>query len=364
MPDANANEGVLPVVNNLRWQAILNRDKAYDRKFVFGVKTTNIFCRSSCPSRVAKRCNVLFFQNCAEATSAGFRPCRRCRPDDIATDDRKAKCIRNACRDIANSGESLSLKALAGKSGLSPSHFHRVFKAATGLTPKKYGEACRAGRFREVVTQKSTTVTQAIYGSGFNSNSRFYESSDKIIGMTATSFKCGGKDTEIFFATGECSLGRILVGTTMHGICAMLFADTDGELEADLRSRFSNARITGGNGKLKEALCKIISSVEHPRLRLDMPLDLKGTNFQNRVWNALQTVPVGKTATYADIARSLISQRPARRWRKPVVHIMSQSRCRATELPRPANQFLDIGGVLTEKDVFSKGKNRHDVTRF
>ena len=288
-----------------RWQSVLRRDASADGRFVYAVKTTGVYCRPSCPSRTAKAKNVSFYATSAEADAAGYRACRRCTPDAASLAERNAAVVAQACRLIEAAEELRSLDDLAAAVGMSPFYFHRQFKAITGLTPKAYGIAHRARRVRAELSDAKTSVTQAIYGAGFNSNSRFYEKSDEVLGMTPTAYKRGGQDADIRFAIGECSLGAILVARSGKGVCAILLGDDPQHLAHELQDRFPNANLIGGDPDFEELVAKVVGYVEAPRLGLDLPLDMRGTAFQERVWQALRGIPAGETVSYAEIARRI-----------------------------------------------------------
>src|SRR5688572_28265545 len=210
--------------DRLRWRAIRSRDAAADGKFYYAVKTTGVYCRPACPSRLPRRENVSFHGSCASAERAGFRPCKRCRPNGTSRTQQLAAVVTQACRTIESSQRMPRLADLAAVAGFSPFHFHRLFKSQTGLTPRGYAAAQRASRVRRELAAKAT-VTAAIYGAGFQSSSRFYENSRGALGMTPTSFQSGGNRAIIRFAIGECWLGTILVAATEIGVCAILLGD-------------------------------------------------------------------------------------------------------------------------------------------
>ena len=287
-----------------RWPALLARDRSSDGKFYYSVATTGVYCRPSCGARLPKPQNVGFHASAADAEAAGFRPCRRCRPDGPPAAATNAAMIARMCRMIEQAEEPPSLGELAAAAGLSPHHFHRLFKSVTGLTPRQYTEAQRAGRLRDELV-RSGTVTEAIYAAGFNSSSRFYEKSDQLLGMNASDYRAGGANAEIMFAVGECSLGAILVAASGKGVCAILMGEEPGRLVKDLENRFPNARLIGGDGAFEALVAQVVGMVEAPRLGWDLPLDVRGTAFQQRVWQALREIPVGKTASYRDIALAI-----------------------------------------------------------
>ena len=284
-----------------RWEAVRRRDRAADGTFYYSVRTTGVYCRPSCAARLARRENVGFHATCAEAERAGFRPCKRCRPNESALADRQASIVAKACRLIEAADEMPGLDALAESAGMSRFHFHRVFKAVAGVTPKAYADAHRARRVREELTQ-SGTVTEAIYGAGFNSSGRFYAAASDLLGMTPTAFRAGGSRAAIRFAVGECSLGSILVAATDRGVCAIRFGDDPDALVRDLQDRFPKAQLIGGDEAFEQLVAKVVGFVEAPAQGLDLPLDVRGTAFQQRVWQALREIPVGSTASYAEIA--------------------------------------------------------------
>ncbi len=288
-----------------RWAAVVRRDKAADGSFVYAVRTTGVYCRPSCPSRLARPENVELFAERAAALRAGYRPCLRCRPDDAALATRHAALVAEACRFIEAAEEMPGLEALAEQAGLSASHFHRLFKATTGLTPKAYAQAHRAERVRRELREPGNSVTSAIYGAGFNSNGRFYESVGEVLGMTPTAWRSGGERAEIVFAVGECSLGAILVARSERGLCAILLGEDPDALVRDLQDRFPKADLMGGDAAFDALVSQVVGFVEAPGLGLDLPLDVRGTAFQQRVWQALRQVPAGTTVSYADIAERI-----------------------------------------------------------
>lgn len=284
-----------------RWAAVRSRDRTADGTFFYSVRTTGIYCRPSCAARLANPANVRFHPTAAAAEQAGFRACRRCRPGQPPRHERQAATVARACRLIEDADGMPLLADLARSAGLSPFHFHRVFKAATGLTPRGYAAARRAARVRDALGSRGT-VTEAIYDAGFNSGSRFYEKAAGMLGMTPSAWKAGGADTELRFAVGECSLGSILVASSARGVCAVLLGDDPDTLVRDLQDRFPNAGLAGGDPAFEATVAQVVGLVEAPRLGHDLPLDVRGTAFQQRVWQALRDIPPGATASYAAIA--------------------------------------------------------------
>ncbi len=287
-----------------RWLSVVGRNKEADGQFFYSVKTTGVYCRPSCAARLARPENVRFYTSTEAAEKAGFRACKRCKPSGLSLTEANAAKIEKVCRLIERSEETPSLEKLAKHAGMSTFHLHRTFKAITGLTPSDYGAAHRTKRVRETLG-KSQSVTDAIYDAGFNSNSRFYESANEALGMTPTSFRAGGANTVIHFAIAECSLGSILVATSERGVCAVLMGDDPLLLVRDLQDQFPRADLVGDETGYEDMVAKVIGLIERPAVGLDLPLDIRGTAFQQRVWKALQQIPVGTTASYTDVARSI-----------------------------------------------------------
>jgi len=298
-------------VSDPRWTAVVARDPEADGKFFYSVETTGVYCRPSCAARTARPENVGFHPNAADAERAGFQPCKRCKPNQPPLAEQHAARVAGLCRLIENAERVPSLEELANHAGLSAYHLHRVFKAVTGLTPKAYATAHRAKRVRAELARHGT-VTEAIYGAGYNSNGRFYEKSNQVLGMTPTNYRAGGADTEIRFAIGECSLGSILVARSERGVCAIFLGDDPDTLARDLQDRFPRADLIGGDPGFERLVAKVVGFVEAPRLGLDLPLDIRGTAFQQRVWQALQGIPAGETVSYADIANRIGAPRSVR----------------------------------------------------
>jgi AraC family transcriptional regulator of adaptative response/methylated-DNA-[protein]-cysteine methyltransferase len=297
--------------DDARWTAVTRRDATADDVFYYSVATTGVYCRPSCPARLALRRNVAFHASPTAAERAGFRACKRCRPTEPPRAERDAQVIAEACRRIDATDEMLALDTLAAAAGLSRFHFHRMFKAVTGVTPKTYAAARRAARMREELVH-STTVTEAIYGAGFTSSGRFYAGASQTLGMTPTTFRAGGTGVSIRFALGECSLGSILVAASPIGVCAILLGDDPEALARELEDRFPRAELAGGDPEFEAWVGQVVGLVESPRIGLDLPLDIRGTAFQQRVWRALREIPVGTTASYADIAARIGARKAAR----------------------------------------------------
>jgi len=304
MRTAGNSEKVVPLDNDACWSAVERRDRAADGTFVYSVRTTGVYCRPSCAARLPRRNNVAFYKTCADAESAGFRPCKRCRPNAAALADVHADAVARACRLIEEAEEAPSLDRLARSAGMSRFHFHRVFKAVTGVTPKAYVAAHRGKRVREELSA-GESVTQAIYGAGFNSNGRFYAAAPGLLGMTPTQFRGGGSGNVIRFAVGECSLGAILVAATTKGVCAIEFGDDPEGLVRALQDRFPKAQFVGRDKTFERLVAEVVGFVEAPARGLDLPLDIRGTAFQQRVWEAIRDIPAGSTASYRDVAKRI-----------------------------------------------------------
>jgi AraC family transcriptional regulator, regulatory protein of adaptative response / methylated-DNA-[protein]-cysteine methyltransferase len=285
-----------------RWAALVAREREADGSFYYSVRTTGVYCRPSCSSRLPNPKNVRFHQTSVDAEHAGFRPCKRCKPDRPPLEQPHLATVAEICRVIEAAEEMPSLAALSTRAGLSPYHFHRVFKSVTGVTPKAYAAARRANRVRDELKRGSKTVTEAVYDAGFNSSGRFYAAAGELLGMTATAYRAGGVRTEIRFAVGECSLGSILVARSARGICAILLGDNPDALVRDLQDRFPRAELVGGDPAFERTVATVIGFVESPRSGLDLPLHVRGTAFEQRVWQALRRIPVGSTASYTEIA--------------------------------------------------------------
>lgn len=284
-----------------RWAAVQQRDAGADGEFWYSVRSTGVYCRPSCGARPALRKNVAFHDSRAEAEQAGFRPCLRCKPDQPPLAERQAAMVAQACRLIDETEEAPDLDSLATAVGVSRFHFHRTFKSVTGITPKAYANAARARRMQDGLAAQSS-VTAAIYAAGFNSSGRFYAQSPAVLGMTPSAFRSGGTGAQIRFAIAECSLGPILVASTAQGICAILIDDDPDFLVKDLQDRFPKAELIGAEPAYEQVVSRVVGMVEQPSLGLDLPLDVRGTAFQQRVWQVLRAIPCGHRVTYAELA--------------------------------------------------------------
>ncbi|MBT9583991.1 bifunctional DNA-binding transcriptional regulator/O6-methylguanine-DNA methyltransferase Ada [bacterium] len=287
--------------NDPRWQAVVNRQ---DEPFFYSVETTKVYCRPGCGSRLPRPENVNFYDSAHQAEQAGFRACKRCQPDQPSLAERQAALMVAACRRIEASDELPDSGELARQAGLSRSHFQRLFHAVIGMTPKAYAAAHRWHRVREHLT-RGATVTQAIYESGYNSGGRFYESSERTLGMTPGQFRDGGANAVLRFAVGQCSLGAILVACSERGVCSILLGDDAQRLTEDLQDRFPRAQLIGADGGFEAMVAQVVGFVEAPALGLQLPLDMRGTVFQKRVWQALCSIPAGTTVSYTQLAQKI-----------------------------------------------------------
>jgi len=294
-----------------RWAAVVARDPRADGQFVYAVKTTGVYCRPSSLARLPKPQNVEFFDTAEAAEAAGYRPSKRASRDQSEIAAQHAATVAAACRQIEAAENLPPLNELAQAAGLSSFHFHRVFKAATGLTPKGYAAAHRSRRVRQHLADGSS-VTEALYDAGFNSNSRFYEAADQLLGMKPGDFRAAGQNNDIRFAVGQCSLGAILVAQSARGICAILLGDDPHQLVCDLQDQFRRANLIGADAEFEQLIAHVVGFIEAPAIGLDLPLDVRGTAFQERVWQALCEIPVGSTASYADIAQRIGSPKAVR----------------------------------------------------
>lgn len=301
---AKNSQRAAATVDDLRWATLIARDPEADGTFFYSVATTGVYCRPSCAARRARPEHVRFHATAADAERAGFRPCKRCKPDQPSLLEQQAAKVTEACRLIEGAETAPNLEELANRVGISAYHFHRVFKTITGLTPREYAAAHRAKKLRREL-DRGGTVTEAVFEAGYNSNGRFYEKSNEMLGMTPTNYRAGGANTEIRFAIGECSLGSILVAQSERGICAIIMGDDPDQLARELQDRFPRAELLGDDIEFERRLAQVVGFVEKPSIGLNLPLDVRGTAFQQRVWRALREIPAGETATYTAIANRI-----------------------------------------------------------
>jgi len=294
-----------------RWEAVVQRSPRADGFFVYGVSTTGIYCRPVCPSRLPKRKNVVFLETWQAAEEAGFRPCKRCKPQSPGEADESVKAIVRACQIIEEAEQLPTLQQLADAVGLSQYHFHRLFKSVVGVTPKQYGAEKRLDRVRSQL-QQGSTVTEAIYNAGFESSSRFYETATSALGMKPKEYRSGGQGISIHFAIAQSYLGQVLIAATRQGICRIDFGDIPEILRARLKSSFPRAELQASEPEFHKIVTQVLGFLEKPAQGLDLPLDIQGTAFQRRVWTALQDIPPGTTASYGEVAARIGNPRAAR----------------------------------------------------
>ena len=284
-----------------RWLALQNRDPLADGHFVYSVATTGIYCRPACPSKLALRANIAFHHSCADAENAGFRPCKRCQPNGPSQTERHTAAIAKACRLIESAESPPSLDELATAVEMSRYHFHRIFKTITGVTPGKYAAARRSENVRETL-RKNSSVTDAIYDAGFQSSSRFYQDSTETLGMLPTEYQSAGKGVVIHHSIVPCTLGLVLIAGTARGICRVSFGYDRESLEREVREVFSKATFEKPDKAFTTWAKNLVAHLKRPSEKLDLPLDIRCTAFQQRVWQALREIPSGETASYAEIA--------------------------------------------------------------
>ena len=294
-----------PASDDDLWQVVEDRNGTFDGDFVYAVRSTGIFCRPSCPSRRPQRRQVRFFPLPELAAQAGFRACKRCRPEDAEPRNPSVDIARRVCRLLAEEGEGLpTLKDLGLAVGVSPYHLQRVFKRIVGITPRQYAEALRLGRIKEEL-RNGEPVAQALYGAGYGSPSRLYEKAPGQFGMTPASYAKGGRGARIAYALGDSSLGRVLVAATDKGICAVSLGDRDRQLTDELHRDFPAAEIIKEDGALSEWVEAVLRLLNGEEPHVDLPLDVQATAFQRQVWQRLQAIPFGQTRSYGDIATDL-----------------------------------------------------------
>ena len=288
-----------------RWQAVVTNDVSADGDFFYGVRTTGIYCRPSCRSRTPRQKNVVFFTERAAAEAAGFRACKRCRPDRPLDMRRTDARVVRACRWIAARQEMPQLREIAAEVGLNSFYFQRLFKRETGLTPMQYANVQRQARLR-VHLSAGEGVTESALAAGYGSGEHLHAQADAALGMTPSAYRDGAPGSVIRFALGECTLGCVLVAGSERGICAISLGDTPEELLAELKRRFDRAQLVGDDTQFAAHVARVVGFVTDPRQGLgDLPLDIRGTVFQQRVWQALRRIPVGTTASYAQIAADI-----------------------------------------------------------
>jgi AraC family transcriptional regulator of adaptative response/methylated-DNA-[protein]-cysteine methyltransferase len=296
---------MLPEQQNVFWEAVLSKDRAFDGQFVFAVSSTGIYCRPSCPSRRPKRENVSFFPLPAAAANAGFRACLRCRPDDAPAMDPQLAMVQEVCQLIESSdGEPITLELLSEQVGVSAFHLQRTFKSIMGMSPSEYAETRRINKFKQRV-QAGEKITDAIYDAGFGSSSRLYQLASSQLGMTPATYGKGGRGAVIRYAIGDSPLGRLLIAATDKGVCSVRLGDSDDELTTELGREFFAAEIFLDETRLRPALAAVVDHLNDKTPRIDLPLDIRATAFQRQVWQELQNIPAGKTYSYSEVARGI-----------------------------------------------------------
>jgi AraC family transcriptional regulator of adaptative response/methylated-DNA-[protein]-cysteine methyltransferase len=287
-----------------RWNAVLARDTRSDGTFVYAVTSTGVYCKPSCASRRPRRDRVVFFESVDDAVRAGYRACKRCRPNDVAVADPWIEKVRRACVYLANVDGHLSLARLAARIGGSPYHLQRSFKRIVGVTPREYADACRLRKMQRRL-RDGASVTTAMFDAGYVSSSRFYEHAASKLAMKPQAYRRGGAGADIAYAIDDSPLGRLLVAATAKGICAVFMGDSDVKLERALHEEFPAARLVSGHRGLKRWTREIVRHLQGRLPRLDLPLDIRATAFQWQVWNALSRIPYGETRTYKEVAASI-----------------------------------------------------------
>ena len=298
-------------VRDPRWNAVRTRSVAAEGTFVFAVRTTGVFCRPSCPARQPRPENVEFYATPGLAVRAGYRACKRCTPDREAPSQRQAQLVAKLCRRIERAERVPTLRELGEAAGLSPFHLQRLFRAVTGVTPRAFAAAHRAERSRRELG-RGASVTKAIYAAGYSSAGQFYAEADARLGMRPKRYRARGAGEVIRFAVGESSLGVVLVAATDRGLCAVLLGDSAQSLERDLRRQFARAQCEPAARAYAKTVAAVVARIEEPAASLDLPVDIRGTAFQQRVWQALQDIPAGQTISYAELARRVGSANGSR----------------------------------------------------
>jgi AraC family transcriptional regulator of adaptative response/methylated-DNA-[protein]-cysteine methyltransferase len=296
-----------------RWEAVRSRDRRANGYFHFAVETTGVYCLPSCGARQPRRENVRFYDTAEAAEHAGYRACKRCKPGSPPLADRHSAIAAAACRQIDEAEEEPNLEMLSDTAGMSPSYFNRTFKKVVGVTPKQYAMARRSESVRRELAA-GESVTGAIYAAGYGASSRFYESARSRLGMKPSDYRAGGLGASIRYATGRSWLGPVIVAATEKGICGILFADDEDALLSNLEARFPEATLEAAEpgSDFERWFIRTLASIEKPELGFELPLDVKGTAFQERVWRALREIPFGETASYAEVAAAIGSPKSAR----------------------------------------------------
>ena len=298
--------------NEARWQAVLEKNSAFDGQFVYAVSSTGIYCRPSCASRRPRRDRVSFFELPALAEQSGFRACLRCKPNAVKGRDPQMEMAQTVCRIIEqNEGEAITLSELSKRVGVSSFHLQRTFKSVMGITPKDYAAAQRVNKFKREV-RSGEGITNAMYDAGFGSSSRLYESAASQLGMTPATYGKGGRGVVINYAVAETSFGHLLVAATGKGVCSVMLGDSEDVLKEDLSHEFPAAEIHDEAESLTEALTVLVEHLENKRPRIDLPLDIRATAFQRQVWEQLRAIPFGETYSYSEVAKAIGQEKAVR----------------------------------------------------
>jgi AraC family transcriptional regulator of adaptative response/methylated-DNA-[protein]-cysteine methyltransferase len=321
-----------------RWQAVLDRNPKADGQFVFAVQTTGIYCRPSCRARHALRQNVHFYADANAAQAAGFRACKRCQPDKADPQQQRIDNVAKACR-LLEQERTLTLDELAREVAVSPYHFHRLFKSVTGMTPRAWQQAWRARKLRETLTT-SESITDAVLAAGFPASSNYYRQADNALGMTAKQYRRGGDDQRVRYTLHSCALGRCLVAASSRGICAVLPGDNDEVLIGELQQIFPHAQREEADEVFSLHVMQVIALLDGQRTTIQLPLDIRGTAFQQQVWQALRDIPAGETRSYQQVAESI---------NKPKAVRAVASACAANKLALiiPCHRVVKQSGALS-----------------
>jgi AraC family transcriptional regulator of adaptative response/methylated-DNA-[protein]-cysteine methyltransferase len=287
-----------------RWLAVKRKDPTADGCFVYAVSTTGVYCRPNCAAKLAKRAHVLFFQSAKDAEHAGFRACKRCRPNSQSPRQQEAARMAKACEILERQDEEISISRLAVQTGMALPQFSHRFKAVIGVSPKQYATSQRAKRIRARLRQ-SSTITHAIYEAGYNSSARFYDTSQTFLGMKPSTYKRGGAGELIRYSVSKCPLGYLLVAATDKGVCSIILGDVPEPMVQDLQSQFPKANLERGGKVFSEWIKQVVRFINEPAKGLGLPLDVRGTAFQQRVWTALSKIPIGTTKSYTQIASEI-----------------------------------------------------------
>jgi AraC family transcriptional regulator of adaptative response/methylated-DNA-[protein]-cysteine methyltransferase len=337
--DGNLLREMRELETDLCWRAVEGRDARFDGIFFYGVRSTRVYCKPTCPSRRPRRGQVEFFNSCDDAEGAGFRACLRCRPRETGAHDPRVEFVLRACRAIeAHEDGAPSLEELAAQLGVSPHQLRRTFKGVTGITPRQYAAAHRLKLFKSRI-KDGDGVTNAMYEAGYGSSSRLYENASEKLGMTPATYRRGGKGMNINYTIVDSGLGRLLVAATGRGVCSVQFGDGDEELAAALAAEYPSAAISRDEAGLGGWIETLLGHVDGAQARLDLPLDLRATAFQTRVWEELRRIPYGETRSYGDVARAI--GRPT-----AVRAVASACAANPVALATPCHRVVREGGAL------------------